>query len=1391
MKRFFRFISIVISAVLLSGSVYAQAPDIYKGSGAVEKFEIYQDELSVSKTMTRKDAHIIIKAYIETKDTKNYTVSYTDADGKEVSIGSLRVQPFMSVEKRFFFPDIKNGIHNLTVNVSDKSRVAYSTVIRLNIMDEYEHQFMDKFSPYGVNVHLADSGETDYDIKEVERLEYAGVKSVRESISWQNIEKTKGVYNFGKNRPAATSPGPDGFDEVLNKHGIQHYRILGYANPNYVFFKEDDPNNIMGSWLSRNLAWWANIMMPSMPDGLMGWKNYVKECVDHYGPDKYEILNENWSASIYDKKTNNANVYTNVLKFATMGKIQTGPSGYNAGLEAYQTDQAQHWYITDSINQGVYPYVNAVASHAYTHPNDPDKNDSFRRIIRQTDENFSDIGGWKSVTLTEFGWSNKYEDKPPYPMVNAELASKYLVKNFIFNDDTNVEGAYMYAYNKYRLSEEAVAQKEAEGNNDAEYNFGLFDIHYDPKPTYVALTELNRRLNGAVYLGEVDLGYGDAQRAFLYLKDGKPVLCAWYYDGNGGTAEYNFNQQVTVYDRYGNRVYSGNGKFTVDDAPYYVYGLSDEVVDRCIRYNLSKMNKEYMSKYAPDLGKNLSERLNSDFNRARNIIDGEINADNVEKVIDIYDKIGYDILEAGKNESISQVVTSKSLYKLHRIIQKLINTYAAVYKGDVPMNLESDITAIEDKLTILYRNDNRIMQYSDEIYRYAKKYYDKAKAVLALEDNPQKAGIIKAYDKMAGILVDWTNKFTDFEDIIRYAIFAQVPYDDTITSSGTETKIDLSLFNYEKNDITTYAKIVDQNGKEVAKTGVVKIKADGYVTIPVSFVINKDEGVDSYNYKAEIYDENGNFIYDSVITFNVSDSMGISVRPIMQTPDEADSITFEINNYSKESRSLSLNIKSNNTISFGVSKVDVELKSSSDSGGVTLVTVPITSMKNTSYHFYSFEYDLRDKNGKVVYSGRQPVNFSCIAKAEKPINIKEFNENDWKDAYPIYLNPPVDVESASSWKNSNVAARVMYKWDENNLYVLADVYDNRFYNTLVRSDMWNGDCIQMTFDPENDKSTAYQADDIEVGFAKTTDGNSLYFWQTPIEYNETEQPEWLNIIRDDDKNLTRYMMAIPKEVLPGMELTTGFEYGYNIGINDADSLYRDNWAQLSKGTIDSKDPSKYNTFKLIDSESSELIPSIGDSIFSGHIEDIETVKTQFRDIEGHWAQKKIETLYELNVVNGKSDETFEPEGVLTRAEFCQMISKLLNKNTGSLYDIYSDVKSDEWYARSVQILYENSVIPEKMTPDMAFNPDKAITREEAAVIAANAYKVMKSEDADVRDISDFPDGNTVSEWAMDGVEKAIGYGLIQGNENKELLPLNTLTRAEGAAIVFNIALKTK
>lgn len=1387
MKRFIQTLVFLVTLCITAGVVYAETTDIYKKMGTVEQMDIELCELSIAKTVSSNDAYIILNSYIEAKDKKSYTVSYEEADGESHYLGTFTAEPFLNQKTKFSLAGIKNGIHNLTIYVTDGPRIAASKSIKLNVMDQYEHQFMDQLCRYGMNVHLNDSGERDYDDIEIQRLAFAGCKSIRESIQWMNVELSRGAYSWGKNRPnQVNGRGIDGFNEYIQKFDISHYRILGYANENYVFFKEDDPNNIKQSWIDHGLPWWANIMMPNMPDGLMGWKNYVKANVEHWGTDKYEMLNENWgAASIFPEKAGRTTVYDTVVKFATMGKIQSGTEGYNSSFEAFQTDQAQHWFIIDSLEQGIYPYVNAVASHAYTHPGDPDKNDGFRRIIRQTDQNMTDYGGWKTITLSEVGWSNKYEEKPAYPMVNAEDASTYLTKNFVLADDVNIDATYWYVYNKYRLTEEAVQKKLAEGNNDPEYNFGLFDIQYEPKPTYVAYTELNRRLSGSVYVGEVDLGYGENQKAFLYAKDGKPVLVTWYYDGEKGENSIKFDETVEAYDRYGNFVYRGDGEFTVGNGPMYVYGLSNDWFAKSIQYNLPRLNKDYMSQYAEEFDDSFAAEINKVFKNAENELNAGVTAESLVKIAKSYEELGNKIIKQGADGKISQLTVSKTLYKLYRIIQKIANAYVPMYEGEVPTSMESDIKPLTEKVNSLYREKHRLMQYSDEMYRFAKKHVDNFETVAALEENPQKAGVLKSYDLLAGILIDWTDAFTDYEDIIRYAVFTHVPYPDTEVTSGFKSTIDLSIFNFETEEINAYVEITDPDGNVVAKTETAKIDPDSYKTMPVSLVVNQVAGVETYNYKAKVYDENGEFIYDSVIAFTVKDSLKLSVQPIKGTVDEASTLAVNVSNTSNEDLDLVLSVKSDENITFAQSNVTFSVKK----GETVTVNIPISSINNTEYHYYTFAYTLSETNGNVICSGNQPVNFATIVKAKNPINVKEYNDEDWKDAYPVYLNSPQEANSVDAWKSSNCAARVLYKWDENNLYVLADVYDNRLYNTLTKSDMWNGDCVQMSFDPNNDRTKAYDANDLEMGFAKTTLGNSVHVWQTPTPYTGSETPDWLNIVRDDDGCVTRYMIAIPSSVIPGVKLQSDSVFGHNIGVNDADSLYRDNWIQLTNGTIDSKNPSLYVPFILKDSEDKELIPSLAGTIFSGKIVSNEKKIIPFTDVYGHWAENQIASLYERGIVNGKTDISFDPEGSLTRAEYMQMAAMTLGKSTGALYEVYDDVSADEWYAEAVQVLHENNVIPEAMTEENMIFPDKEITREEAAVIAVNVYKALRSTTIKNADLSSIPDGCDVSEWAAEGVAKAMGLGLIEGSDNGEITPRNLLTRAEGATVIFKLLLK--
>ena len=85
--------------------------------------------------------------------------------------------------------------------------------------------------------------------------------------------------------------------------------------------------------------------------------------------------------------------------------------------------------------------------------------------------------------------------------------------------------------------------------------------------------------------------------------------------------------------------------------------------------------------------------------------------------------------------------------------------------------------------------------------------------------------------------------------------------------------------------------------------------------------------------------------------------------------------------------------------------------------------------------------------------------------------------------------------------------------------------------------------------------------------------------------------------------------------------------------------------------------------------------------------------------------------------------------------------------------------------------------------DGTFQPNAAITREQMAAILRN-YAQYKGLDVTASgDLVNYSDANSVSTWAKDSVEWAVGSGLIGGYEDSTLRPQGTTTRAEVASVL--------
>lgn len=116
-------------------------------------------------------------------------------------------------------------------------------------------------------------------------------------------------------------------------------------------------------------------------------------------------------------------------------------------------------------------------------------------------------------------------------------------------------------------------------------------------------------------------------------------------------------------------------------------------------------------------------------------------------------------------------------------------------------------------------------------------------------------------------------------------------------------------------------------------------------------------------------------------------------------------------------------------------------------------------------------------------------------------------------------------------------------------------------------------------------------------------GAEWYAWQSPVE-NTLGKVDFINIVRDDNKKVTRYMAAFLKKEIPTLDLNVGNVFGMNIAINEADVLNRDAFYQFTKGTADSKNPSLYSDFSFAVGSKDSYIEGKATNLFPTVIEEI-------------------------------------------------------------------------------------------------------------------------------------------------------------------------------------------
>lgn len=155
----------------------------------------------------------------------------------------------------------------------------------------------------------------------------------------------------------------------------------------------------------------------------------------------------------------------------------------------------------------------------------------------------------------------------------------------------------------------------------------------------------------------------------------------------------------------------------------------------------------------------------------------------------------------------------------------------------------------------------------------------------------------------------------------------------------------------------------------------------------------------------------------------------------------------------------------------------------------------------------------------------------------------------------------------------------------------------------------------------------------------------------------------------------------------------------------------------------------------------------------------------FTDVSaGAWYFDAVGYVYVGGLMDGVSDTLFDPDGTMTRA----MVWAILARVDGET------VTGDGWIETARDWAVAEGVSDGENATDY-------VTREQLATML---YRYAGEPETDGSGVGVFDDGETVSIWAFDAMSWALNNGVITGVSDDALLPANTATRAQCAAMLM-------
>ncbi len=173
---------------------------------------------------------------------------------------------------------------------------------------------------------------------------------------------------------------------------------------------------------------------------------------------------------------------------------------------------------------------------------------------------------------------------------------------------------------------------------------------------------------------------------------------------------------------------------------------------------------------------------------------------------------------------------------------------------------------------------------------------------------------------------------------------------------------------------------------------------------------------------------------------------------------------------------------------------------------------------------------------------------------------------------------------------------------------------------------------------------------------------------------------------------------------------------------------------------------------------------------------------KFKDISSHWAKESIDYVVGRGLFSGTSTTAFSPEAAMSRGMLVTALGRLTGVDISDYKTVsFTDVAADKYYSPYIEWAYKNGIVSD--IGNRQFAPDRAITREEIALILSNYAKATGYTLPVTREAAAFADDSNIGSTYKEAVKALQQAGIMMGGSGNKINPKANVTRAEVAAML--------